>query len=95
MTWWTPQLAAIAWGMFQALVILLGAVLLGPLLHGSEGMFDALATLIEHFRAGGKARRHPFQHSLVFVSGDIARRSVCAARLERARPAGGGVGVDD
>ena len=29
MSWWTPQLAAIAWGMFQALVILLGAVLLG------------------------------------------------------------------
>ena len=32
MTWWTPQLAAIAWGMFQALVILLGAVLLGAVL---------------------------------------------------------------
>jgi len=32
MSWWTPQLAAIAWGMFQALVILLGAVLLGAVM---------------------------------------------------------------
>lgn len=32
MNWWTPELAAILWGMFQALVILLGAVLLGAAL---------------------------------------------------------------
>ena len=32
MSWWTPQLAAIVWAMFQALVILLGAVLLGAAL---------------------------------------------------------------
>ena len=32
MSWWTSELAAILWGMVQALVILLGAVLLGAAL---------------------------------------------------------------
>lgn len=42
MSWWTPQVTAIFWGMFQALVILLGAVLLGAVLTVVERRFLGL-----------------------------------------------------
>lgn len=42
MSWWTPQLTAIFWGMFQALVILLGVVLLGAVLTVVERRFLGL-----------------------------------------------------
>lgn len=42
MSWWTPQVTAIFWGMFQALVILLGVVLLGAVLTVVERRFLGL-----------------------------------------------------
>ena len=42
MSWLGPELQAILWGMFQALVILLGAVLLGAVMTIVERRFLGL-----------------------------------------------------